>query len=80
MENKLYYFIMEGVKVPVSDTPWDNPGDVDGGVLLLPAHHVEAQSFLCLGQLNHPSHHKPDYRVYPSIFWDFNQSTTAKNF
>jgi hypothetical protein len=46
---------MHGVKVPVSDTPWDNPGDVDGGVLLLPAHHVEAESLLCLGQLNNPS-------------------------
>jgi hypothetical protein len=46
---------MEGVKVPVSDTPGDYPRDVDGGVLLLPAHHVEAESLLCLGQLNHPS-------------------------
>jgi hypothetical protein len=52
---------MEGVKVPVSDTPWDNPRDVDGGVLLLTAHHVEAESLLCLGQLNHPSRKKQNY-------------------
>ena len=32
----------------------DDPGDVDGRVLLLPAHHVEAEPLLCLGQLHHP--------------------------
>jgi hypothetical protein len=60
---------MKGVKVPVSYTPWDNPGDVDGGVLLLSAHHVEAESLLCLGQLNHPS------RQNKITGWSINQST-----
>ena len=39
--------------VPVCHAPGDDPGDVDGRVLLLAAHHVEAQPLLCLGQLHH---------------------------
>ena len=39
--------------VPVRHAPGDDPGDVDGRVLLLAAHHVEAQPLLCLGQLHH---------------------------
>ena len=40
--------------VPVRHAPGDDPGDVDGRVLLLAAHHVEAQALLRLGQLHHP--------------------------
>ena len=40
--------------VPVRHPTRDDPGDVDGGVLLLPAHHVEAEPLLGLGQLHHP--------------------------
>ena len=40
--------------VPVRHPAGDDPGDVDGGVLLLPAHHVEAEPLLGLGQLHHP--------------------------
>ena len=39
--------------VPVRHAPGDDPGDVDGRVLLLAAHHIEAQSLLGLGQLHH---------------------------
>ena len=31
----------------------DNPADVDGRVLLLPSHHVEAKALVSLGQLDH---------------------------
>ena len=40
--------------VPVRHAPGDDPADVDGRVLLLPAHHVEPEPLLCLGQLHHP--------------------------
>ena len=40
--------------VPVSHAPRYDPGDVDRRVLLLAAHHVEAQPLLRLGQLHHP--------------------------
>ena len=40
--------------VPVRHAPGDDPGDVDGRVLLLAAHHIEAQPLLGLGQLHHP--------------------------
>ena len=40
--------------VPVRHAARDDPGDVDGRVLLLPAHHVEPESLLGLGQLHHP--------------------------
>lgn len=40
--------------VPLGHAPRDDAGDVDGRVLLLAAHHVEAQAFLRLGQLHHP--------------------------
>ena len=36
----------------VSHASRDDAGDVDGGVLLLATHHVEAQPLLCLGQLH----------------------------
>ena len=39
--------------VPVRHAPGDDPGDVDGRVLLLAAHHIEAQPLLGLGQLHH---------------------------
>lgn len=39
--------------VPLGHAAGDDAGDVDGGVLLLAAHHVEAQPFLRLGQLHH---------------------------
>ena len=29
------------------------PGDVNGRVLFLATHHIEAESLLCLGQLHH---------------------------
>ena len=38
----------------VRHPPGDDPGDVDGGVLLLAPHDVEAQALLRLGQLHHP--------------------------
>ena len=40
--------------VPVRHAPGDDPGDVDGRVLLLAAHHVEAQPLLRLGKLDNP--------------------------
>ena len=40
--------------VSVRHAARDDPGDVDGRVLLLPAHHVEAEPLLGLGQLHHP--------------------------
>ena len=40
--------------VPVRHTPGDDPADVDGRVLLLPAHHVEPEPLLRLGELHHP--------------------------
>ena len=39
--------------VAVSDTTWDDAGDVNGRVLLLPSHYVEPQAFLRLWQLHH---------------------------
>lgn len=39
--------------MPLSQAPWDDAGDIDGRVLLLAAHHVEAQPLLRLGQLYH---------------------------
>lgn len=40
--------------VPLGHAPRDDAGDVNGRVLLLAAHHIEAQALLCLGQLHHP--------------------------
>ena len=40
--------------VPVRHAPGDDPGDVDGRVLLLAAHHIKAEPLLSLGQLHHP--------------------------
>lgn len=40
--------------VPLGHAPGDDAGNVDGRVLLLAAHHVEAQALLRLGQLHHP--------------------------
>lgn len=40
--------------VPLGHAPRDDAGDVDGRVLLLAAHHVEAQAFLRLRQLHDP--------------------------
>ena len=39
--------------MPVRHAPGDDPGDVDGRVLLLPSHHIEAKSLFSLGQLHH---------------------------
>lgn len=38
----------------VSHTSRNDPGDVDGRVLLLAPHDVEAQALVCLGQLHYP--------------------------
>ena len=40
--------------VPVRHAAGDDPADVDGRVLLLAAHHVEAKALLSFGQLNNP--------------------------
>ena len=40
--------------MPVRHAAGDDPADVDGGVLLLAAHHVEAEALLCFWQLNNP--------------------------
>lgn len=40
--------------VAVSHTPGDDSRDVDGRVLLLAPHDVEAQAFVCFGQLHAP--------------------------
>ena len=39
--------------VSVGHSTRDNTGDVDGRVLLLASHHIEAQALLCLGKLYH---------------------------
>lgn len=38
----------------VSHTSRDDTGNVDGGVLLLAPHDVEAQALICFGQLHYP--------------------------
>lgn len=40
--------------LPVCHPAGDHSGDVDGGVLLLAPHDVEAQALLCLGELHYP--------------------------
>lgn len=40
--------------MPLSHAPRDDAGDVDGRILLLASHHVEAEALLRLGQLHHP--------------------------
>lgn len=40
--------------VAVSHTPGNDTGDIDGRVLLLAPHDVEAQALLRLGQLHYP--------------------------
>ena len=43
---------MKSTGLPVRNAPGNDPGDVDGGVLLLAPHHVEAQPLLGFRQLN----------------------------
>lgn len=40
--------------MPLGHASGDDAGDVNGRVLLLAAHHVEAQPFLRLRELHHP--------------------------